>query len=72
MSVIINEMYLIHDWLYESKNEAIRHVDGKDQVTKVFVLLHEEDNNKEIYSPNAIMLFNTRKEAEEEKKQMEE
>ncbi|TDL74242.1 hypothetical protein [Peribacillus frigoritolerans] len=71
-SLIIKEMYLIHDWLYEKLEVAEQYNDGKDSPVKKFVLVHEEDNAEEIYSAtHGVMIFKTYEEALEEKKETE-
>jgi hypothetical protein len=71
-SLMIKEMYLIHDWLYEKLEIAEQYNDGKDSPTKRFVLFFAEDNAEEISaSTKGLLMFKTYDEALAEKKESE-
>lgn len=72
-SLLIKEMYLMHDWLYKKLEIAESYNEGKDVPQKRFVLLYSEDDLEELYSATpGVMMFKTYEEALEEKKAMEE
>jgi len=72
-SLLIKEMYLMHDWLYEKLETAESYNEGKDVPQKRFVLLYSEDDLEELYSATpGVTMFKTYEEALEEKKAMEE
>lgn len=64
-NMIIREMWLIHNWLYASKEEADKYNDGKDK-PDLFYCLMDASEYKPNMSPDNVYLANSMEEAEKE------